>query len=64
LEPVVLLEHGLLNPVTQERIFPVSFFNEITVNMTSCSKVEEKTDEEEDRQKNLPKETNKTLAAL
>jgi len=32
-----LHKHGLLNHVTQEEFFPVSLFDKITVNMTSCS---------------------------
>jgi len=41
LEHVVLLEPRLLNPNTQERSFLVTFLDRTTVNMTSCSEVEE-----------------------
>ena len=44
MEHVVLLEHELLNPIIQERCFLVTFFDKITISMTSCSKVEEETD--------------------
>jgi len=49
LEPVVLLEHGLLNPITQEGLLPFIFFDKLIVNMTTCSEVEEETDEEDGR---------------
>jgi len=52
LEPIVLHEHGLPNPVTQEVFFPVRIFNKITVNMTSCSNVGEEADKEDGRQEN------------
>ena len=45
LEPVILLDPWLLNPNMQERSFPVTFLDK-TVNITSCSEVEEETDEE------------------
>ena len=46
-EPIVLHQHGLLNPVKQEGFFLVSFCGKIIVNMTSCSEVEEETDKED-----------------
>jgi len=60
----VLLKHGLLNLITQEISFPASFLDKIIVNMSSCFEVEEETDEEDDKQENSPRATNKTLAAL
>jgi len=63
-EPVVLLEIGLLNLVTQQRFFLVTIFNKITVNMTSCSDLKEGTDEEDEKSEKSPGETEKTLAAL
>ena len=51
------------NPTTQEVFFPVSVFDKLAVNMTSCSMVKEETDEEEDRQENSTIEIDKTLVA-
>jgi len=45
----VLLEHGLLNLVAQERFLPISFFDKITVNIISRFEVEDKTNEDDDR---------------
>jgi len=59
LEPVVLNEC-----ITQEGFFPVIIFDKLTVNMTSCSEVEEETNDEDCRQENSPGETDKTLATL
>jgi len=39
LELIVLFEPWLLNPNIQERSFPITFLNRITVNMTLCSEV-------------------------
>ena len=64
LEPVVLLKHGSLNPITQEGFFPVSFFDKLIVNMISCSEVEEEIGEEDGRQENSLEQTSKTLVAL
>ena len=49
LEPIVMHDHRLTNPITQEEFFLVSFFDKVIVNMTSCSTVEEETGEEDGR---------------
>ena len=49
LEPFVLHEHGLPNPVMQERSFPVNIFDKLTVNMASCFDIEEEADKEDGR---------------
>ena len=64
LELIVLHKHGLMNPITQEESFPISFFNKMTVNMTLRFEVEEEIDEEDGRQQNSSREMNKTLATL
>ena len=64
LELVVLQEHGLPNPIMQERFVPISIFDKLTINMTSCSQVEEETEEEDDRQKNSLRQKDKSLDAL
>jgi len=58
---VVLHKHGLFNPVTQEIFFLASFFDEITINITTCSEVEEKINEEDDTQESSLGETDETL---
>ena len=47
LDPAILYEHGLTSPAAQGGFFPVSIFDKLTVNMTSCSKVKEEADEED-----------------
>ena len=64
MEPFVLHEHGLPNPVTQERSFLINSFDKLAVNMTSCSKVEEVTTEDDGRKGNSSGEKDKTVAAL
>jgi len=48
----------------QEMSFLVTFLDKTTVNMTSCSKVEEEMDEEGGSKKNYLGETDKTMVAL
>jgi len=48
----------------QEGFVPISIFDKLVINVTSCYKVEEETNEEDNRQKNCPREANKTLAGL
>jgi len=64
LKPVVLCEHELPNPITHEEFFPISVFNKLIVNMTSCSEVEEEKDEEDGTLVNSSGEMDKILAAL
>jgi len=64
MEPVVVLDPGLLNANMQEKSFPVTFLDRTTVNMTSCFKVEEETDEESGSNENCSGETSTTVAAL
>jgi len=64
LEPIVLHEHGLLNPITPKGSLSIRFVNKIIANMTLCFEVEEETDEEEDKEANSTGEMNKTLATL
>jgi len=52
--PIDLLEQKPLVPVTLEEFFPIGFFEKVTVNMTSCSELEEEEDEGSDRQKESP----------
>ena len=61
LEPFVLHKYRLLNPIAQERSFLVNVFDKLLVNMTSCFKVEEESDE---RQENSLGEIDKILVAL
>ena len=49
LKYIDLLEQGLLNPITLEEFFLVNFFQKITVNRISCSKLEEEMEEENDK---------------
>jgi len=46
LEPVVLSEPWLLSPNMEDGSFSAAFLHIIMVNMTSCSELEEETDEE------------------
>ena len=64
LEPIILLKPRLLNPNIQERSFPITFLNRTIVNMTSCSKVEEKMNEECGSKENCSGETHKIVVAL
>jgi len=64
LEPIDLLEHGLLNHITLEEFFLVGFFDKIMVNLTSCSEVEEERYEEDDRLENSLGEADNTFIAL
>jgi len=64
LEPFVLHEHGLQNPVMQERSFPINIFDKLAVNMSSCSVVEEEIGKTNGRQENFLAEINKILDAL
>ena len=61
LEAFVLHEHRLLHPGMHERSFPFNVFDKLAVNMTSCFKVEEESDEEDGRHENSLGETDKTL---
>ena len=63
-EYIILLKSGLLNPYMQERSFSVTLLDRITVNMTSCSEVEEETDKEDGRKEDCSRETDKTVASL
>jgi len=54
----------LLNPNIQERSFPITFFDRTTINIASCSEVEDDTDEEGVGKENYSGETNKTVATL
>jgi len=62
--PVVLFEPWLLSPNMKERSFSTAFFDRITVNMTSCSELEEEIDEEGASKENCFGETNKIVVAL
>ena len=46
-QPVELLEQEPLVPVTLEEFFPRGFFKNDTVNMVSCSELDDKDDEED-----------------
>ena len=48
----------------QERSFHVTFIDRTVVNMTSCSKVEEETDEEGGSKENCSGEENRIVASL
>jgi len=62
--PIDLLEQEPLVPVTLEEFFPIGFFEKITVNMTSCSELEEEEDEGSDVQEKSQRVANKTLTIL
>jgi len=64
LDPIVLFEPWLLSPNIKERSFSAAFLDRTTVNMTSCSELEEETDEEGFNKENYLGETDKTVAAL
>jgi len=59
-----LYEHGLPSLATEEGFFPVSIFDKHTVNMTSCSKLEEEIGEEDGRQENSLGEMDETMVVL
>ena len=42
----------------------MGFFNKITVNMTSCTKLKDEEDEEEEKQEDSPKRDDKTLTVI
>jgi len=60
LEPVVIFEPWLLSPVMKEKSFLAAFLDRTTINMTSCSKLEEETDEEGVNKENCSREIDKT----
>jgi len=62
--PIDLLEQEPLVPVTLKEFFPIGFFEKVTVNMTSCSELEEEEDEGSDRQEKSPRVAEKTLTIL
>jgi len=62
--PIDLLEQEPLVPVILEEFFPTGFFEKVTVNMTSCSELEEDDDEGSDRQEESPRVADKTLTVL
>jgi len=64
LELVVLFEPWFVSPNTKERSFSAAFLDRITVEMTSCSELEEETGEEGAGKENYLRETNETIAAL
>jgi len=64
LERVILFEPWLLSPNTKASSFSASFLDGTTVNMRSCSELEEETDEEGVSMENCSGETDKTVAAL
>jgi len=64
LELVFLIEPWLLSPSTEERPCSAAILNRATVNMTSCSELEEETNEESDSKENCSEEIDKTMASL
>ena len=62
--PIDLLEQEPLIPVTLQEFFPTGFFEKVTVNMTSCSELEEEEDEGSDGQEESPQLADKTLTIL
>jgi len=54
----------LLSPNTREKSFSAAFLGRIMVNMTSCSELEEETDEEGATEENFLTETDKAVATL
>jgi len=64
LEPIILFEHWLLSTNTKERSFSAAFLNRTTVNMTSCSELEEETNEEGVSKQNCSGEMDKIVATL
>ena len=62
--PIYLLEQEPLIPITLEEFFPTGFFEKVTVNMTSCSELEEEEDEGSDAQDESLKVADKTLTIL
>jgi len=48
----------------QEKSFPVTFFDKTTVNVSSCSEVEEETYKDGGSKENCSAETDQTVAAL
>ena len=38
---MIILEQEPLVPITLEESFPMGFFNKVTINMTSCTKLED-----------------------
>jgi len=59
-----LYKHRLPSHAMQGGFFLVSVFDKLTVNMTSCSEVKEKADEEDGRQESSLRETDETVATL
>jgi len=64
LKPVVLFEPWLLSPNMEERSFLATFLGRITINMTSCSELEEETNEEGVSKENCSGEMDETVVAL
>ena len=64
LEPVIQFEPWLLSPNTEERSFSSAFLDRITVNMTSCSELEEETNKKVVSKENCSGETDKIVDAL
>ena len=62
--PIDLLKQEPLVPVTLEKFFPTGFFEKVTVNMTSCSELEEEEDEGSDGQEESPQVADKTVTVL
>ena len=62
--PIDLLDQEPLVPATLKEFFPTGFFEKVTVNMTSCSKLEEEEDEGSDGQEESPQVADKTLTVL
>jgi len=64
LEPVVLLKPWFLSPNTKERLLSAAFLDKTIVNMTSCSVLEEETDEEGVSKENCEEETERLSLPL
>ena len=58
------LEQKPLVPITLEDFSSMDFFNRVTVNMTSCTKLEHEEDGDEENQENSPKVDDKTVTIL
>jgi len=62
--PIDLLEQEPLVLVTLEEFFPTGFFEKVTVNMTSCSELEEEENEGSNRRGESLQVADKTLTVL
>jgi len=64
IQPIDLLGQKPLIPVTLEEFFTVEFFDKVTINMISYTKLEDKEDGEEEKQEDSLKRDDKTLTVL